>query len=689
MTHEEVKNLIENISKLYPKLTTKADRINKIVETMGRTNVYANVLADNAPRAQNYDTIFREDTAAIKKNIASMEKMLVENTGFKKVALSETKARERYINSNMMKQVIAEEEYAIQFERTNHEQAKKISGARRYLGVLNSLYGNDSDMQGFHEMSLEQQGELYFKKFNDALAAFPDVMTPDISDTEIKNNYRTILELYNLTFEVNNAREAFLKLPHGSEIVEKCSLLQSNMAVLNARAYLMASPYYAELDFDQILRTPINHDTFMALADHAETFDDVLKSDLYLLKTLKDNLAICRQEAIDKFLPKEGEGRVEYFGGDGKPMRFEDRNTALGGVVPLLLKVTDRDGNVSVKTILPASPTSLDMEQLTPEQYLDYARGVGRTEIGDMASELDQSVSFFRGSSDQFKDMTAALERLYSHNLSNNASTPSTQNLLGSKDVLEELLESANAYLQYKAQSRAGTDTVKDYSNLGKNQYEQDRINKALKLRDYAQFKLNVYNLLELNSDFNARAATKEEALRNAVENSTQKDIANLRATCTQRNPEPWVVREGGENVEKLHHAVARDLRRLAELACLDRPLDAIEKAEVNTRMARAVALDLVRSERASSQSNEMGKLETAAAQNPEKFAASVAKSKPFQKAMDKMTPEKLKGILADNGIQTIRLGMLSQAVSVGTKPSAPVKAPEPVQPTVQSAPKV
>lgn len=688
MTHGEVKDLIESISKLYPNLTTKADRINKIVETMGRTNVYANVLADNADRTKNYDPLFRDDNAAITKNIASMEKMLIEKIGFKKVAFPEEKARERYINSNMMKQVIAEEEYAIQFERTNHEQAKKITGTRRYLGVLNSLYGNDLDMQGFHEMTLEQQGELYFKKLNAALEAFPDVMTPDISDTEIKDNYRTILELYNLTFEVNNAREAFMKLPHGSEIVEKCSLLQSNMAVLNARAYLMASPYYAELDFDQILRTPINHDTFVELADHAETFDDVLKSDLNLLKTLKDNLAMCRQEDIDKFLPKAGEGTVEYFGGDGKPMRFEDRNTALGGVVPLLLKVTDRDGKVSVKTILPASPTSLDMEQLTPEQYLDYARGVGRTEIADMASELDQSVSFFRGSSDQFKAMTAALERLYSHNLSNNAATPSTQNLLGSKDVLEELLESANAYLQYKAQSRAGTDTVEDYSKLGKNQYEQDRINKALKLRDYAQFKLNVYNLLEQNSDFVARAATNEEALRNALENSTRKDIANLRAACAQRNPEPWVVREGGDNVKKLHHAVGRDLRRLSELACLDRPLDAIEKTEVRTRMARAVALDLIRSERASRPSDEMGTLERTAAQNPEKFAAGVAKSKPFQKAMDKLTPEALKEMLSGNGIKAIRQGMLNQAVSPEAKPNAPAVEAI-VQPPQTNAPKM
>ena len=46
-------DFIESIIKLYPNLTTKADRMNKIVETMGRTNVYANVLADNADRTKN------------------------------------------------------------------------------------------------------------------------------------------------------------------------------------------------------------------------------------------------------------------------------------------------------------------------------------------------------------------------------------------------------------------------------------------------------------------------------------------------------------------------------------------------------------------------------------------------------------------------------------------------------------
>ena len=186
-----------------------------------------------------------------------------------------------------------------------------------------------------------------------------------------------------------------------------------------------------------------------------------------------------------------------------------------------------------------------------------------------------------------------------------------------------------------------------------------------------------------------ARAAANEEALRNAPNPGTRNEIASLRAACAQRNPEPWAVRDGGERVAQLHHAVGRDLRRLAELACLDRPLDSIEKAEIRTRMARAVALDLVRSERASNESNKMGNLESAAAQNPEKFAAGVAKSKPFQKAMEKITPANLKEMLFNNGIQAIRNGMLNQAASLSAKPDAPAKAPAPVQPEAKPNPQV
>lgn len=578
----------------------------------------------------------------------------------------------------------------IAFERTNHEQVSKVSGARRYHGVLNDLYGNEPEMQGFFEKSPAEQGAVFVKKLEEALAKFPKAATPDVSDAEIMQNYRTILELYNLTFELDNAKEAIQAQPNGQELYNKYVLLQSNMAILNGRAFLMASPYYSKIDYEQLLRTPMDFNTEMEITSHANDLDSLsLKADINMVKTLQDNLFLCRQEALAKILPKAGEGTVEYFGDAGKLLNTDQKDIVLRVGAPLLVKVTGQDGAVSCKAFIPPSSFYVGVNELTPEQYLDYSRGASRDEIADLASSLDKSMSILRGSSDRFKDMNAALERLYSHNLSSIAATPSTQNLLSSMDALEELLESANAYLQYKAQSRAGTDTVADYSKLGKNQYEQDHINEALKLRNYAQSKLDVYNLLEQDSAFMARAAANEEALRNAPENSTGKDIANLRAVCAQRNPEPWEVRNGGEQIAQLHHAVGRDLRKLAAFACLDRPLDATEKVEIRTRMARAVALDLIRSERASNQSNEMGNLENAAAQNLEKFAAGVAKSKPFQNAMDKLTPDKLKEMLSENGIQAIRNGMLNQAASLGAKPAAPVKAPEAVQPAVKGGPQV
>lgn len=662
MTHEDLKSFI---SQLDPNLTTNE----RIYQTVNELNTI-------------------EEDSNLEANIASMEKMLAETVGYQKKAETSQAKALRQLNSIMIKQAIAEAELEIAFERTNHKKARdKNYQTKRYLGTLNSLYGNEPEMQGFDKKSPEEQYAFYVRKMEEALAKFPKATDPDVSDTEIVQNYRTILELYILTFDVNSAKAIFDTVkPEGQKLYKKYSVLQNNLALLNGRAFLMASPYYSEIDYAQILRTPLDSNTKEALADHANALDSKsLKPDINMLQTLQENLKICREEALENLLPKKGEGTVEYFGGDGKILNPLQKDDALRTGAPLLLQITDQNGVVTPRILTSPTPFSIRMADMAPEEYLDQIRSADRAELTDLASVMEKSIGGFRGSSDRFKDMQSAFVQLYS--LSSTA--PTTQNLLSKKDMLEELLESANAYLKFKSQSRAGTDSVEDYSKLGKNQYEQTHINAALKMLDYAQRKLGVSNLLMQDSDFMARAATNEEALRNAAKNSTRKDIANLRATCTQRNPEPWVVREGGENVEKLHHAVGRDLRRLAELACLDRPLDAIEKAEVNTRMARAVALDLVRSERASNQSNEMGKLESAAAQNPEKFAASVAKSKPFQKAMDKMTPEKLKGILADNGIQTIRQGMLSQAVSVGTKPSAPVKAPEPVQPTVQSAPKV
>ena len=86
MTHAELKTFLEYMSEWFPNLKTPADRINKVVETMGRTNVYENVLSDEADRTKDYNSgsVFREDVAAIKRNVAIIEKMLVEKTGYKK-----------------------------------------------------------------------------------------------------------------------------------------------------------------------------------------------------------------------------------------------------------------------------------------------------------------------------------------------------------------------------------------------------------------------------------------------------------------------------------------------------------------------------------------------------------------------------------------------------------------------------
>ena len=654
MQHSDLK---EHISSNLPFVLSDTGRINNVVEQLGKTK------------------------GSVKDNVASMENKLADLVGYKKgVQIPHEVKIQRVFNSRMIKQAIAEAELDIWFNRRNHEQATRYTG-KRYMGMLYSLYGNEPEMENFVSKTPEEQVNFYVSKLDKALEKFPKITAPDVSDQEIVENFSTILDLYYLTSDLDYAHALFDQHPQGQELYDKYIAFQNHAALLNARAFLLANPYYSEMDFDQLLRTPIT-EQLEDLVDHADNMDDALKDAIYSASYVQHNLKECRQQTLDQLLPKEGEGTVEYFNGNAKPMDQEEKNAVLSVGLPLLAKITGQDGTVSVKAFLPSSTFSTNMEELTPEQYLDYVRKTKPMELADLSSVLEKSHSFFRGGSDQFDSMCSAFERLHNHNL---FSTPSTQNLLSSKDALEELLESANAYLQFKAQSRAGTDAVQDYSKLGKNEYEQTRINAALKLREYAQSKLDVYNLLQEDGAFKARAAANEEALRNAPKDSTQKDIANLRAVCVQRHQDSWAVREGGENVAKLHHTVGRDLRKLAEFACLDRPLDSSEKAEIRTRMARAVALDLIRTERASSQSTDMGTLERTAAQNPEKFAAGIAKSKPFQKMMDHLTPEKLNSILSENGIQNICQSMLT--ASVAGKTQAPAQAQPAVQPPEVSGP--
>lgn len=655
MQHSDVKTLI---GQLNPNVK-EADRINQVVEAFGEVD------------------------GSLKSNASSMENKLTEMIGYRRgTKVSDEVRFQREIESRVIKQRIVEAEMDIWFKRTNHEQGKRsIFYTKRYMGTLNNLYGYEPDMTDFDKKSPEEQVQFYTRKLDETLEKFPRVTATDVSDQEIMENYSTILDLYYLTADLDSAQSIFDAQPNGKEIYDKYISIQNNVALLNARAFLLANPYYCEIDFDQLLRIPIEN-SVDDLVEHADTMDSALKDSMLSVHHIQNNLAHCRQHTIDKILPKEGEGTVEYLNSNGKPLGDKEKSATLGAGAPLLIKITTLDGRVSPKIFYPPTAFSTGVDELTPEQYLDYVRKTKPMELADLSSVLEKSHSFFRGGSDQFDSMCSAFERLHNHNL---FSTPSTQNLLSSKDALEELLESASAYLQFKSQSRAGTDTVQDYSKLGKNEYEQTRINAALKLREYAQSKLDVYNLLQEDGAFKARAAVNEEALRNAPKNSTQKDIANLRAVCVQRHQDSWAVREGGENVAKLHHTVGRDLRKLAEFACLDRPLDSSEKAEIRTRMARAVALDLIRTERASQQSDEMGTLERTAAQNPEKFAAGIAKSKPFQKMMDHLTPEKLNSILSDNGIQNICQSMLT--ASVAGKTQAPAQAQPAVQPPEVSGP--
>lgn len=616
----------------------------------------------------------------LKENVAAMEKLFTEKIGYKKEDKDSPAKIQRQLDSNTIRQSIAKAELELWFDRTNHNRnTKNTFKGKRYLGVLNMLYGNESEIEGIFTAETKEQGAFYLKKLEEAQARFPRANAPDVSDTEIAQNFSTILELYNLTFDLDAAKPLILAQPNGEELHAKFVELQDTMAVLVGRAFLIASPYYSEIDYGQLMRTPMGFDLLESLTGPARDLDSIaLHSDIQMINNLQGHLTNCRNGALKKLLPKAGEGTVEYFSGNGKALNDGQKDTALGIGAPLLVKVTGQDGGVvSVRPFRPYSLFASGMEELTPEQYLDTTRSADRAEIADLGAMLEKTDSRFISSSDSFKKMRSALERLHV-----TSTIPSTQNLLSNTDALEELLEAANSYLQFKAKSRAGTNTVADYSKLGKNKYEQERINAALKLRDYAQSKLDVYNLLQQDAAFVARAAEKETQLQNGVKDDPRKDIADLRATCAQRHQASWTVWKGGERVAQLHHAVGRDLRRLSEFACLDRPLDGVEKAEIRTRMARAVALDLIRCERAGAQSNEMGTLERVAAQDPDKFAAGIAKSSPFLKMTDKMTPDKLKDMLSENGIRTIRQNMLSQAVSIAGKPKAPAKAVEAELPT-------
>lgn len=605
------------------------------------------------------------------ENVATIEKLFTEKFGYKKEAENSPNKMQRRRDSDLMRQAIAKAELELWFERTNHERSNKMDfNGKRYLGVLNMLYGNESEMEKVCNASQKEQGAFYLKKLEAALERFPRYNAHDVSNAEIAENLPTILELYNLTLDLDAAKPLILDQPNGQELHAKYADLQSYMAVLTGRAFLIASPYYSEIDYGQLMHTKMDLDLVGSLTDCAANLDpDSLKADINLIDTLQGHLVNCRKITLGKILPKAGGATVEYFSSNGKALDNAQTDIALGTGATLLVKVTGQDDAVSVRPLHPHDLFSTGMEEQTPEQFLDANRRADRKEISDLASMLEKTDSRFISSSSSFKKMRTALERLQV-----TSSVHSTQNLLSNTDALEELLESCNSYLQFKAQSRFKTDTVADYSKLGKNKYEQERINAALKLREYAQSKLDVYKLLQQDAAFQTRAAQKEEQLQNGAENDTRKNIADLRATCLQRNQEPWTILDGGEKVAQLHHAVNRDLRRLSEFACLERPLDSVEKAEIRTRMARAVALDLIRCERVGAETDKMGALESVAAQDPEKFAAGIAKSSPFLKMTDKMTPDKLKTILSDNGIQDIRKAMLSQAVSTEGKQKSPAK---------------
>ena len=656
MNHQDLKTTIEELN---PDLTPE-QRLSETVAALSQTE------------------------GNFKENVAAMEKLFTEKIGYKKEDNGSQAKMQRQHDSNMVRQSIAGAELELWFERTNHNRNNENTfKGKRYLGVLNMLYGNESEIEGIFTAPIEEQGAFYLKKLEEAQARFPRANAPDVSDTEIAQNFRTILELYNLTFDLDAAKPIIHALPNGKEVHAKFVELQDNMAVLVGRAFLMASPYYAELDYGQLMRTSMNLDLLESLTGPARDLDSIaLSSDIQMIDTLQGHLTNCRKGSLEKILPKSGEGTVEYFSSNGKALKNGQKDTALGTGETLLIKVTGQDDTVSVRPFRPYSLFSSGMEELTPEQYLDATRSANRAEIADLGAMLEKTDSRFISSSDSFKKMRSAVERLHV-----TSTIPSTQNLLSNKDALEELLEAANSYLQFKAQSRAKADTVADYSKLGKNKYEQERINVALKLRDYAQSKLDVHKLLQQDSAFKARAAEKEAQLQNGEEDDPIKNIADLRATCAQRNQASWTVRQGGARVAQLHYAVGRDLRRLSEFACLDRPLDGAEKAEIRTRMARAVALDLIRCERAGAQSDKMGALERVAAQDPDKFVAGIAKSSPFLKMTDKMTPDNLKEMLSENGIRTIRQNMLSQAVSIAGKTKAPAKEMEAELPTVKNLP--
>ena len=168
MQHSDLKVFI---GELDPNLTSPK-RINAVVAALGETE------------------------GSSKENVAAMEQILAEKIGYQKEDKGSLAKIQRQYDSSLIKQAIAEAELEIAFERTNHEQAKQPNfQTKRYMGVLNSLYGKEPEMQGFDKKSLEEQGAFYIRKLEEALEKFPRATAPDVSDTEIVENYRAVLEL--------------------------------------------------------------------------------------------------------------------------------------------------------------------------------------------------------------------------------------------------------------------------------------------------------------------------------------------------------------------------------------------------------------------------------------------------------------------------------------------------------------
>lgn len=490
----------------------------------------------------------------------------------------------------------------------------------------------------------EEKGQLFEERIRQAQGWLDRLQRP-ISDQELLGNLDSIRMSHNTMVDSQN----ILSLVNSGDIAisdEAKVMLQSmernapKMDRLQHRIHMMANPYYAYVDPDQMAK--LNRIELVDLSALFEGNAPVLAGFMQTCETYISERGIAAwntlmpkiqntfdttQETPHIHMVNPRGARVEY------PFSMESNALATSDTGDSNILVTSASGAACYRIDENGNPVRTNLQQMG----IDFLHA-SRDQIGTAASALDDANKGFFIGSRAYSRARGSVKSLFD-NLKAMHEPPTPEEMARLKPILQNAVRNCEAYI-----------ATKDPHNF-KNEREEFRYNAMQKALTCCKRSLGMHGLQEDAKNLNLDLEPYPNAdLRAKVNQSYGIGYMESSGTGASKAVRTTIPKSDQGNIaDELRDSTQRALEDI-----LFKNKDEFHPEDAKNVLSNMILLQMVKNGRSLDENGNIkaGPIEVELAKNPHKVIDSLRNRQDFQNMAEDMTRERLESIIMKDGVK-------------------------------------